>query len=774
MQFAVKILAIMTLFSSFGSARAATAPGRPFTVRDGIEMTQFSDPSSLDETAEVKYSPNGRYFAIVTSRGIISSDCIESTLSIFNTEAVKKYLRGTSTVRPPSPHAIAKFAATPEGPVARAYSPVISAIKWSPDSRFVYFIALSTSGEHQLFRSGVDTSHPTPLTSRGYDVRRFDVAQSMVAFTTWSSNTNIRGGAHPRRGAINRDALNVTGQSIDDILFPDDSFAPHDFRIWSIRWEHARPSRNLVYHSHLPDSTALSEAFSISPDGRHVVLLLPVEAVPKAWEAFEPAPGGGHYRIQANDPRLISNFVLRLKQYSVVDLVNKTVRPLLPAPYALPLGYAGQSRAVWSPDGKQVVLTNTFFPINVGDLHTEAEPLRPCVAATVTLNTLERQCLYPYQEPREGVATTPLLDSVQFNEEGNELIIMLRAVSELHFKEITGKWIQDTTTRQQTSIHKPTGIGTHDANLPEDLPQIAIKQTLNTPPVLWATDLATGASKLLLDPNPQFASIHFGEASVIHWSDNSGHQWTGGLVKPFDFTPGTRYPLVIQIYNFNTHQFMTDGEFPTAMAARPLAGAGIMVLQMQRRLPHSMDTTEADDHLAGFLGAINELSRQGLIDPHKVGLVGFSWTCWYVENALVKAPDRFAAAIIADGNDNSYMEYHLWAPTNPAIQHQLEQINGAQPEGEGLKQWFKSAPSFGLDRVRTPLRIEAIRSPSILLEWEIYSSLQLQGKPVELVFYPDGQHILQKPLERFASQQGAVDWFSEWLQVHVVYPVKAR
>src|SRR5439155_7158652 len=44
---------------------------------------------------------------------------------------------------------------------------------------------------------------------------------------TWSSNTQIGVDARPRRGAINRDALNVTGQSIDDILFPRDSFAAH-------------------------------------------------------------------------------------------------------------------------------------------------------------------------------------------------------------------------------------------------------------------------------------------------------------------------------------------------------------------------------------------------------------------------------------------------------------------------------------------------------------------------------------------------------------------
>jgi hypothetical protein len=46
------------------------------------------------------------------------------------------------------------------------------------------------------------------------------------------------------------------------------------------------------------------------------------------------------------------------------------------------------------------------------------------------------------------------------------------------------------------------------------------------------------------------------------------------------------------------------------------------------------------------------------------------------------------------------------------------------------------------------------------------SLLRLQKKPVDLIYIPDGQHILQKPMERLASQQGSVDWFDFWLNGH--------
>ena len=60
--------------------------------------------------------------------------------------------------------------------------------------------------------------------------------------------------------------------------------------------------------------------------------------------------------------------------------------------------------------------------------------------------------------------------------------------------------------------------------------------------------------------------------------------------------------------------------------------------------------------------------------------------------------------------------------------------------------------------------IQAITPTSVLGEWETYAALRLQQKPVEMIYFPDGQHILQKPLERLASQQSSVDWFRFWVQ----------
>ncbi len=88
----------------------------------------------------------------------------------------------------------------------------------------------------------------------------------------------------------------------------------------------------------------------------------------------------------------------------------------------------------------------------------------------------------------------------------------------------------------------------------------------------------------------------------------------------------------------------------------------------------------------------------------------------------------------------------------------------ATPYGRGLVRWMELAPSFHLDKVLAPIMITALGPPSILEEWEIYASLYKQRKPVELIYIPEDQHIVQKPLARLASEQSCIDWFRFWLQ----------
>jgi hypothetical protein len=77
---------------------------------------------------------------------------------------------------------------------------------------------------------------------------------------------------------------------------------------------------------------------------------------------------------------------------------------------------------------------------------------------------------------------------------------------------------------------------------------------------------------------------------------------------------------------------------------------------------------------------------------------------------------------------------------------------------------LKRSPGFLLDKVQTPLQIQALGPVSLLGEWEWFSGLKRLGKPVDFIYLPTGPHILVKPRDRMVSQREALDWFCFWLK----------
>jgi hypothetical protein len=291
---------------------------------------------------------------------------------------------------------------------------------------------------------------------------------------------------------------------------------------------------------------------------------------------------------------------------------------------------------------------------------------------------------------------------------------------------------------------------------------LELHQDLNQSPSVWAASVNDSRQTEIWNPNPQIAAKLSSVASVYQWLDKDKRQWTGGLLLPSGFKQGVRYPLIIQTHGFNPNEFLVDGAWSTANAARPLADAGFVVLQVEDKYEQVGTPEEAQIHVNGYAAAIDQLAVSGLVDPKKVGIIGFSRTCWFVEESLLEAPGRYAAAVIADGADQSYFQYMLVAPELPGLES--ERYNGGKPVGKALESWIKKAPNFRLSVLLTPLRLQAINPASLVGEWEIYASLRVQRKPVDMVYFPLGQHVLQNPAERTASQQGDVDWFRFWLQ----------
>lgn len=752
---------VVLLFATviLGGPRRSLAGGsQPFTVKDSIEMATFSDPYTRLSDSACKRAPDGRHFLVVTTRGILRTNQLVSTLWVYSAADVETYLNEHGD-HAPKPVLLYRIAGVPKAQQNNSYGSLITRARWSSDSQSVLSLVEQPDGHRHLIRSSLSGQISIDLTPGIIDIKDFCEAAGTIAYLVVEHTRPPRVIGEP----INSSSSDLTGLSLFHILFPKKFPDPSSFEPAIDLWvRHRGMSRQVNIGTwHYPASAA-GLGIAVSPDGKALIAARPVPSIPTEWSKYRTVSaefGFSQAHTGTDRSGKSSNWPW---QYIYVDLDKMKSWPLVDAPSGFLAGYGDTLGAVWSPDSQAVLFTNTYLPLPDSMAAQFVDEVSACAAAIYSVARKSSNCVAYARNSKQN----EILRSAVFGVSSDDIVL---------------DWLDEGSNQIEVYGKTQQGWALEPGNTAAEEPQtdlkISIRQDIDERPTLWASEQKEHLAKELWDPNPQLKSLNLGQASVYTWIDSTGYKWHGGLVLPPNFVQGHRYPLVIQTHGFfNDHEFLVDGSFTTGFAARAFAAAGIIVLQMEDRADRHVRPPYEEALLAteGFESAIDHLNGDGLIDPSLVGIIGFSRAAWYVEEALIRAPNRFRAATLIDGIDQSYMTYMLFAPGNPEATVEQEDANGGKPFGAGLEHWVKNASGFNLYRVHAPVRIECLGMISVLGEWEIYSSLAQQGKPVDLVYIPNGQHILQRPQERYASQQGDVDWFRFWLQGYVdPSPMKA-
>jgi dipeptidyl aminopeptidase/acylaminoacyl peptidase len=717
-------------------ALAQNGPRR-FTVADDIGLTQMG--------TAVAFSPDDRYFAVASERGRLDLNRSESSIRVYITENVHHFLSQRDTTNEPSPFWTVTKSTYKDGPI-------ISHLRWLPDSRGLTFLAKTADGNDQLFLANIHARTIQALTPENQQVTGFDV-QSSGQFVYTALSPAIRKKAVEDGQA---DAIPGTGLNLHTLIFPEESMKPniwiHDLSELFVVRGHKR--FRVVDHSSghaIPIHLEGQRSLALSPDGRYVVTALTVSNVPPEWETLYPPPFPAFpYRVRAG-PQNPNAFKGQrdISEYVLVDLASGKITPLSHAPIGNTAGWVGMSYADWSSDGKSIVLSDTFLPPSTEG--TGDQPNWPCVAVADVV-TGHLTCLERLKErTKDDEQEAWRIDDVHFvsGNKGKVIVRYLGHEPVIHVQSGDGSWKTEATASVPGSKKHPINA--------------SIKQDLNHSPVLIATDRQTLSYRIIWNPNKQLKDIEMGQVSVFKWKDKTGRDWVGGLYRPPDYVPGKRYPLVIQTHGFDEQEFRPSGAFTTAFAAQELAAVGFAVLQLEDCPSGAAE--EGSCQVAGYEAAVERLTAEGLVDPDRIGIIGFSRTCYYVLAALTTSTLHFRAASITDGVNFGYLQYLTSINSSGSgFAHEANMIIGAPPFGAGLEEWLKRSPDFNLHKVTAPLLIVALGRSSVLSMWEPYAALRFLSKPVDLLVLKDAEHILSNPAARMASQGGTVDWFRFWLQ----------
>src|SRR5688572_30219851 len=243
-----------------------------------------------------------------------------------------------------------------------------------------------------------------------------------------------------------------------------------------------------------------------------------------------------------------------------------------------------------------------------------------------------------------------------------------------------------------------------------------------------------------------------------------GTEVHGLIVKPASYKAGTKYPTLLIVHggpnSQDQHSFSFDREF--------LAANGYVVLAINYRgsagRGNAYQKAILGDwgnlEVADLHGAVDEAVRQGIADPDRLGIGGWSYG-GISTNYTIATDTRFKAAVSGAG---SSMQFTMYGMDQYIIQYDQEM---GQP-WKTKDKWMKvSYPFFNADKIKTPTLFmggEKDFNVPIAGGEQMYQALKSLGVDTQLVIYPGQFHGLTIPSYERDRLQRYLNWFNKYLQ----------
>ena len=290
--------------------------------------------------------------------------------------------------------------------------------------------------------------------------------------------------------------------------------------------------------------------------------------------------------------------------------------------------------------------------------------------------------------------------------------------------------------------------------------------TLSTPqkPEVLVTFNAANPSELktLVDVNSDvLAGMKMGEVEELGWNSTDNLKIQGWLMKPVDFQPGKKYPLVLWIhggpwsmyniaFNWSFQNFAAEGYGVLWANPRGSTGYG---QDFVNGIQYSYPGKDYDDLMTGVDAALSK----GWIDARNMFVCGGSGggllTAWIVGHT-----DRFAAAV----SMRPVIDWHSFVGITDGASwyDQFKKYPWEDPVEYAVR-----SPLNYVANVKTPTMVmtgEADLRTPIGQSEEFYRALKLLKKETLLVRMPKEFHGWRRPSHRMLQQAYLLAWFQKY------------
>src|SRR5580704_530260 len=286
---------------------------------------------------------------------------------------------------------------------------------------------------------------------------------------------------------------------------------------------------------------------------------------------------------------------------------------------------------------------------------------------------------------------------------------------------------------------------------------------------LYALDPATKALTQLTHVNDDlFKQLTLSTPERITYKSFDGTPIEAWIVKPPDFSPTKKYPLILNIHG-GPHAAYGETFFHEfqVMAAR-----GYVVLTPNPRGSTTYGESfgniiqyhyPGDDYKDLMVG-VDTLIKRGYIDEKRLGVTGGSGG-GLLTNWVVTQTHRFAAAV----SQRSIADWAAWWYTADFTLFTPSWFR--EPPFKDPQEYALRSPITYIGNVTTPLMLvegeSDSRTPSGSGGYTMFRALKAMHKQTEMVVFPGETHELSrsgKPVHRVARLDHIIGWFDKYLE----------
>jgi len=388
----------------------------------------------------------------------------------------------------------------------------------------------------------------------------------------------------------------------------------------------------------------------------------------------------------------------------------------------------------WSNDGRQIAYVTVTEPdlIWYATNHLAVVPAAGGAERVLTA-ALDRNVMKP--------AFTP---------DDKGIVFLLEDSAEQHLAryDLASGGI-DRPIEGQLSVHDYLQNGAGDVAVTISLPHVPSEVFL----------LAGGALTQLTTTNAgTLNELRLAEVRNVTFPSADGTEVEGFIFTPPDYRKGRRYPTILRIHGGPVSQY----DFGFNAEAQLFAANGYVVVISNPRgsSGYGQDFSAAlfanwgVPDFEDVMAAVDYAIGQGYSDPDRLGVGGWSYG-GILTNYVITKSDRFEGAITGASEVNYIANYG-----HDHYQYYWESELGLPWESK--ETWERISPWEDVDKIVTPTLVMGGKEDwnvPVQNSEQLYQALKRRGVDTQLVVYPDEDHGIDRPSFRKDRWQRYVDWY---------------